>query len=255
MNTTHLHRYPVHIDGETVTIGTANELSAAMDVLQGQHDRQVLEQLRPHLVEIIAGPSGLISILKSLSEGDQLFLIDAIGADFARLVQHPRRLSDLLAMMSSEVVENKILETLGHTGLNQLIVRPEDLGETLEWLYGHSDKRVLELLGVNALRNIIRSGNGLAIVLDALELDAQRELLNTLGKEHVLGLISNGIELARLLRSMPAELGVSFIEEMSKEQLIKIINNAADWEYLWKRLETAEAQAMAQKLNFTYHAA
>ncbi len=68
-----LTRYPVTIDGETVTIGTAKELSVVLDVLQGQHDRVVLEQLAPNLADIVDSPLGFSTILKSLEPADRSF--------------------------------------------------------------------------------------------------------------------------------------------------------------------------------------
>ncbi len=47
-----IKRYPVTIDGETASIGTANELAVALDVLRGQYDRAVLEQLGPVRMEL-----------------------------------------------------------------------------------------------------------------------------------------------------------------------------------------------------------
>jgi hypothetical protein len=35
-------RYPITIDGETASIGSAAELAVALDVLQGQHDHETL---------------------------------------------------------------------------------------------------------------------------------------------------------------------------------------------------------------------
>ena len=65
-------RFPITIDGETAAIGSASELAVALDVLKGQRDREILTQLRPHLAEIIANPTGLMLVLKSLSPVDQL---------------------------------------------------------------------------------------------------------------------------------------------------------------------------------------
>jgi hypothetical protein len=56
MDPSRIKRYPVTIDGETASIGTANELAVALDVLQGQYDRAVLEQLGPALAYITGGP-------------------------------------------------------------------------------------------------------------------------------------------------------------------------------------------------------
>jgi hypothetical protein len=62
--------HSITIDGETTSIATARELMVALDVLQGQHDREVLEQLSPHLADIVADGAGLYAVLKVLSPAD-----------------------------------------------------------------------------------------------------------------------------------------------------------------------------------------
>ena len=58
---------PITVDGETTQIVNAAELVVALDVLQGQHDREVLEQLRDDLPELIGSERGLYDTLKVLA--------------------------------------------------------------------------------------------------------------------------------------------------------------------------------------------
>ena len=67
MNLAKIPRYPVTIDQETIQIGTAAELAVALDVLQGQYDRVVLTQIRPHLSGIILNARDLSLVMKSLA--------------------------------------------------------------------------------------------------------------------------------------------------------------------------------------------
>ncbi len=92
-------RYPIAIDGETADVGTAGELVAALDVLQGHHDRAVLEQLRPHLAEVIGGLQGLYAPLKVLAAEDRLYLIEALGPRLVDVMQRARALRDILATL------------------------------------------------------------------------------------------------------------------------------------------------------------
>jgi hypothetical protein len=115
-------RYPITIDGETAQIGTANELAVALDVLQGQFDREALLQLRPHLAKIIAHASGLLIVMKSLSVENQLFLIASIGPDLAGVIQSAARLRDILATLAEQQVEEALLNTLGRAGLQRLMM-------------------------------------------------------------------------------------------------------------------------------------
>src|SRR3989304_3240243 len=97
--------YPVPAEGDTVHVGTAGELAVVLDVLQGQHDRLVLEQLGPHLADVIAGPVGLLGTLKSLAPTDQIFLVEALGPRLGELVQSAGRLRDVLATLAEPAVE------------------------------------------------------------------------------------------------------------------------------------------------------
>ena len=115
-------RYPITIDQETVQIGTAAELSVALDVLQDQYDRQVLTQLRPHLAKIIPQARDFLAVMKSLAADDQLYLIEALGPHLAGILLEARYLRDLLATMAETRVEAALLSALGRTGLRSLIL-------------------------------------------------------------------------------------------------------------------------------------
>lgn len=248
-------RFPITIDGETTEIGTANELALALDVLQGQHDRAVLEQLAPHLVDIIQTPVGFTSVLRSLSTQDQLFLIQAIGPKLLDVIQEVRFLRDLFATLAEEQVEECLLDTLGTPGLGALILTGEELAHVLEWLYGQCDRRVIDLLGPAKIRRIIRNADQLGLVLNSLDEAGQLNLLDLLGWEHVAGLASDGKDLAYLLRALPSVHSARLLEHYTREQLINLIGNQHDWVYLYDRLEPAEAHNLLAKLGAPQNAA
>ena len=249
-----IKRYPVTIDGETTHIGTAGELAIALDVLQGQRDREVLEQLRLYLADIMGGPQGFARTLTSLSPADQLFLIDAIGARLASVIREARFLRDIFATMAVLEVEQKMLVTLGGGGLRALIPTAEELAEVIEWLYGECDHQAIELIGTPHLRDIIRHASDLAVVLNVLNAHGQRDLIERLGWARVTNLIRDGVDLALVLRALPAESSAQLLAEMTRERLLALIGNARDWEYLWNRLEPAEAKLLAEKLRASYAA-
>ncbi len=242
MSEAQVSRYAITIDDETAQIGTANELAVALDVLQGQHDRAVLEQLAPHLAEVIRGPAGLLLVLKSLSPQDQLYLVDAIGPALAGVIQEARHLRDLFATLSVVEVERRILETLGTRGLRTLILTGKELAEVLEWLYGECDQLLVDLLGADYIRSIIRNADHLGLVLNSLEEAGQQDLIEKLGWERIVQLITDGRDLAYLLRALPPGLSARLLSHYSREQLMNLIGNRRDWAYLYDRLEPAEAE-------------
>jgi hypothetical protein len=254
MNQSQLVRYPVTIDGETATISTAQELAIMLDVLQGQHDRDVLAQLRDHLADVMGGARGFTLTLKSLSSADQLYLIDAIGARLAEVLQDSRYLRDIFATMADVGIEKKMLDTLGGVGLRKLVHTAEELGQVLEWLYKECDQQAIELVGTAYLKQIIRRASDLCVVLDALDAEGKKNLLDRISWTKVGLLVSDGIDLAQMMRALPHELSHKLLVTMTREQLIAIIGNPHDWEYLWNRLEPKECQLIAEKLGVHYAA-
>jgi hypothetical protein len=249
MSASPVARFPITIDGETSEIGTANELAIVLDVLQGQHDRQVLEQLRPHLAAIVATPQGLITTVKSLEPANQIFLVEALGDRLSQALRRSTYLAELLAALATAEVEDAILGTLGRAGLRALVLTAEDLANILQWVYGHSDQKVLDLLGAEYVRAIIRSGNDLGRILPALEAEAQQALLAQLGAAHVAALVRSGRELAFVLRAIPPVETDRLLARYSRPELMALIGNADDWAYLWARLEPDEQTAIKTKLG------
>ncbi|MCX7012945.1 MAG: hypothetical protein NTW86_10380 [Candidatus Sumerlaeota bacterium] len=249
MNPARAPRHPVAIDKETVHIGTANELMVALDVLQGRHDREALEQLRPHLADILADAEGFISVIKSLSPADQTFLIESVGTRLAGIMEDAAHLRDLLAAMADVEVEETLLQTLGRAGLRALIHTPEELAGALEWVYGQCDRLFLELLGPDHVRRLCRQAGDLSAVLRRLEPALQESLLEGLGWERVAGMPRDAHDLAALLRALPPAAGKRLLAEFTRERLADLIANPDDWEYLYRRLEPDEADAVVRLLG------
>jgi len=244
-----LTRFPITIDGETTAIGSASELAVALDVLKGQRDREILIQLRPHLAEIIANPTGLMLVLKSLSLDDQLFLLEAVGPDLGSVLQSAKRLRDQLATMADQGVEEALLRTLGQPGLRGLILTAEELGEVLEWVYGQCDVLLLDLLGLEYVRRMCRQPLDLSAILRSLDHNLQETLLEHLGWEFVAGLVDDGPGLASLLRALPPTSSQRLLAHYNTAQLKTLIGNAEDWVYLYQRLEPDEAEFLVNLLS------
>ncbi len=242
-----ISRYPVTIDGETATIGTAAELVVALDVLQGNYDRAVLEQLGPYLAKIIGGPAGLYAVLRVLAPDDQLYLIDAIGEDMLSVVQRAGVLRDILATMAESRVEERLLEALGAAGLRDLLDTAEEVAEVLEWTYGDCDRLVLEILGPDFLADIFASGHDLSLVLRSLERNSQRELLDSLGWERVVALVGDRRDLAHLLRALPSEISQRLLQEFDPKRLRQLVRDARGRRYLDNYLEPEEAVYLDQR--------
>jgi len=244
-----MSRYPITIDQETVQIGTTAELAVALDVLQGQYDRVVLTQLQPHLARIIRQAKDLFTVMKSLSADDQVFLIQALGADLAGIMQDASHLRDLLATLAEEKVEAALLNTLGTDGLRCLILNAEELSEVLEWVYGQPDELAPELIGLDHIRDLTRNAADLSAILHSLDPGLQAKLVDQLGWEFCLDLVRDGRDLAYLLRALPASISERLLKHFDRATLARLIGNSRDWEYLYQRLEPAEADFITHLLG------
>jgi hypothetical protein len=249
MEIAQLPRFPVTLDGQTVRIGTTGELVVALDVLQGQYDRATLDQLRGHLPQIIRDGRELLTVMKSLSADDQLFLLEALGEHLAGILKDAERLRDLLAMLADERVEQAVLETLGGDGLNSLIHNARELSGILEWIYGSSDSRVLEAIGMEKLRGICRSAGDIGLVLHSLDRSLQGKLLEGLGWDLVAAGVRDGHDLSTLLRALPPDASKRLLQHFTAPRLRQLIGNPDDWAYLYQRLEPEEAEFITKYLD------
>jgi hypothetical protein len=234
-------RYSITIDNESADIGTSGELVVALDVLQGQHDRAVLEQLRPHLADIVGGPGGLYAVLRVLTPDDQVYLLEAIGPRLATIVQNAAALRDILATLAEVRVEETMLQTIGPEGLRRLLGTPEELAEVLEWVYGDCDRALLKLLGPQYLRDLFQCGYDLALALRALERTAQQELLDAIGWKDAVSLVGSRRDLAHLLRALPAQLSQQLLRHLEPSRVRQIVHDERGRRELGKYLEPEEA--------------
>ena len=246
-----LPRFPVTLDGQAVRIGTTGELVVALDVLRGQYDRATLAQLREHLPQIIRNGQEFLTVMKSLSADDQLFLLEAFGKNLAEVLRDAERLRDLLAMLADERVEQAVLETLGGDGLNRLIHNARELSGILEWIYGSSDSRVLESIGMEKLRGICRSAEDLGLVLRSLDRSMQGKFLEGLGWDLVAAGVRDGRDLSTLLRALPPEASQRLLQHFTAPRLRQLIGNPDDWAYLYRRLEPEEADFITGYLDLS----
>ncbi len=246
--------YPVAVDGETVEIRTANDLAVCLEVLRRRHDRTVLEELRPHLADIIDSSMAFAAVLKPLTPRDQAFLIDALGADLAQIIGDAHNLRDILANLSVEEVEVRLLRALGRSGLTSLIRTPRQLADVFEWVYGSSDEVLLELLPLQLLKRIARNAVDLSLVLQSMTAASQDALIDRIGSDAVVNSVRDGADLAYLLRALPDHRAMRLLNNYSRERLLAIIADREDWNYLCRRLRQAEADHLYEKMGVTYRA-
>lgn len=244
-------RYPITIEGESAQVRSAAELVVALDVLQGHHDREVLDQLRPHLAAIITDARGLHAVMAVLAPDDQLTLIEALGPKLVGILGTGAALRDLLASLADIEVEEALLRALGPEGLRRLADSPEALEGILEWVYGQADELALELLGAEWLRGRLRTGYDLSLVLRALGPASQERLLGMLGCDWAAALVQDERDLTHLLRALPAGLSCPLLEEIPAVVLRGIVRDAADWARLERYVEPDEAEYLRDVLEVT----
>lgn len=244
-----VQEFPLVIHGERVLIANAGELAAALDVLQGQYDREALEQLKPHLVEILRGPDGLAMVLKNLIPEHQIFLFQALGRDLVNVVGTPESLSRILSMLSEHYVEKALITLLGSRGLRKIIHTPDELASVLEWIYGRLDELVLSLVGEDFLCSIFQNGYELSLVLYSLEHESQARLIKILGWERIVAMIHSREDLAYLIRALPARAGFELLQKSDPDKIRSFIRDSEDLEYLHRYMEQEESQLLKKILE------
>jgi len=241
--------YPITIEGATATLGSAEELVVALDVLHGHNDREVLAQLQPHLPALVTGPRQLLALVRVLEPEEQQFLVEVMGPHLAGAIQHARGLRDLFATLADPRVEATVLDTLCGESLRRLIETPAQLAEVLQWIYGDCDRRALDLLGAAFLRGLLEDGDELGQVLHALEAESQLRLLDLLGWEHVLGVLHDERDLAMLMRALPAELSARLLDQLPPRRLRQLVPDDRHWRVVAPFLEADEITVLRGKLE------
>jgi hypothetical protein len=245
-------RYPVLIDGETALVGNAAELAVVLDVLQGEHDRAVLEQLAPHLPAILVNTRGLQTIMRSLVPADQFFLVETLAGSLAEIITDAAGLRDLLAMLAEREVEEALLHGIGGARLRELATSPRELADLLEWVYGESDGLLLDMLGKAHLNHLFTSGTELAIVLSMLGQAQQRTLIEILGWQTALALIHNRHDLMQMCAVLPASLSAELLNRLPAEKLRALVRDFKGWRELTGALEHAEIDLLRARLEVPY---
>jgi HPt (histidine-containing phosphotransfer) domain-containing protein len=224
----------------------------ALDVLQGDHDHAVLEQLAPYLARITGDGRGLLAILRVLAPADQLYLIELIGSELPAVIQSAQILRDILAMLADYAVEEALLSAIGAARLRELLATPEELSDVLEWVYGASDRLVLQLLGNAHLLGLFASGHELSLVLGMLDHQLQKEFIELLSWEQVSAIIHSRADLAHLLAALPAELSTELLPRIPVDRLRALIRNAQGWRALCASLELPEIEYLQRIPGVAY---
>ena len=241
--------FEIHIDNESATIETTDELVAILDVLQGQHDREVLQQLAPDLHRIITNSKSLYKIVSVIQADDQIFLFKLLSNHLIDIIGKGSSLRDLLAFISEEAVEFSLIESLKPHGVQKLIKSAVELAEVLEWVYGSLDKTIIQYLGINNIKKIVKSGRELSLILHAVNNELQEFLLDELGLVYMDVIIHETHDFAYLLRVLPFETSKKLIDNMSIDKIKDIIRTESDLDYINKYLDKKEHEYLKQKLE------
>jgi hypothetical protein len=253
-------RYPISWNGEQAEIGTIDELMVALDVLNRQHDRSLLEQLAPVLGDLVAAgdrsPAASLKILlKALSTPDCLFVIDLLGPGLLPLVGSAVELRNLLVSLADLDVEAAILRAIGDAGLRQLISSSQQLWEILEWLYGQCHVLLLGLLGPAYLRRLVVHGRDLAEIMRRLDPDQQLPTLQMFGWEVATGLLRDAVDLREVLSALCTPACAALIERLPRARIVELVGNDAGWFELGLRLSPSKTVLVTDKLMRGDHAA
>jgi hypothetical protein len=253
-------RYPIQWNGEGADVATIDELMVALEVLNRQHDRDIVEQLRPVIGDLIAAgdrapAANLKILLKELSAEDRLFVVEVLGARLLPLVGTAVELRNLLVSLADLDVEAAILRTMGAEGLRHLIATCRQLWEILEWLYGDNDVLLLELLGPPAVRSLVVRGDDLAEILCRLDPDRQLPVLQMLGWDFVLGLMRDAVDLREVLSALCTDAYAALIARMPRSRIVELAGSDAGWYELGRRLSFSKTVLLSDKLKGGDHAA
>jgi hypothetical protein len=253
-------RYPIVWNGEGADVATIDELVVALDVLHREHDRAILEQLRPVIGDLIAAgdrspAANLKILLKELSTEDRLFVVEVLGRRLLPLVGTAVELRNVLVSLADLDVEAAMLRAMGAEGLRHFIATCRQLWEILEWLYGDNDVLLLELLGPSLVRSLLVRGDDLAEILRRLDPDRQLPVLQMLGWDFVLGLMRDAVDLREVLSALCTDAYATLLARLPRSRIVALAGSDAGWYELGRSLSFSKTRLLLDKLEGDDHAA
>jgi len=241
--------YEIKIGHDSARMETADELVAILDVLQGQHDREVLQQLEADLHLIIRNSKELFKVVSVLHYENPIYLFRGLGMHLAEVMRKGSGLRDLLAFVSEDEAEKVLIETLGSEGIQKLITNAVELAEVLEWVYGSMDLTILNYLTISTIQRIVKGGREMSLILNALDPASQRTLIGELGTLFVEKLIHQTEDFAYLMRALPFDTSKDLVDSMSGEKIRELIRSAEDLRYLNRYLDLNEQEYLKLKME------
>lgn len=241
--------FKIKIGNECTTIETADELVAVLDVLQGQYDKEVLQQLAPNLHLIIRNSKELLKIVGLLPNEDQIFLFRILGDHLIEIIGSGSSLRDLLAHLLADEVKIRLIQSLKPEGIQKLIRNAKELAEVLEWVYGSQDRTVVNYLSIETIQKLIKGGSDLGLVLRAVEPDFQEYLLKELGHHYLVGVIHQTEDFASLLKVLPFETSKLVIDSLNDAKIKDLIRSADDLAYINRYLDQFKEDYLKHKLE------
>jgi hypothetical protein len=239
----------IRMGHEATLVETADELVAILDVLQGQHDREVLKQLEKDLHLLIRNSKELYKVVSILHFEDQIYLFRILGDNLAKIIGKGSGLRDLLAYISEDETEKVLIETLGPAGIQKLITSAVELAEVLEWVYGSMDLTIVSYLTIDSIQRIVKSGREMSLILNALDPVSQRNLIAQLGTDFIDKLIHQTEDFAYLMRALPFETSRHLVDSMTGDKIKDLIRSTEDLAYLNRYLDESEQEYLKLKLE------
>lgn len=241
--------FEIKIGQDAARLETADELVAILDVLQGQHDREVLLQLEGDLHLLIRNSKELFKVISVLHFEDQIYLFEVLGTHLAGIIGKGSGLRDLLAFISEDRAEKALIETLGSTGIQKLITNAVELAEVLEWVYGSMDLTIINYLTIPSIKKIVKGGREMSLILNALDPVSQRKLIDELGLAFMLRLIHQTEDFAYLMRALPFETSKHLVDSMNGDKIRDVIRSKEDLSYISRYLDRQEQEYLKLKLE------
>lgn len=241
--------FEIKIGQDAARLETADELVAILDVLQGQHDREVLLQLEGDLHLLIRNTKELFKVISVLHFEDQIYLFEVLGTHLAGIIGKGSGLRDLLAFISEDRAEKALIETLGSTGIQKLITNAVELAEVLEWVYGSMDETIINYLTIPSIKKIVKGGREMSLILNALDPVSQRKLIDELGLAFMLRLIHQTEDFAYLMRALPFETSKHLVDSMNGDKIRDVIRSKEDLSYISRYLDRLEQEYLNLKLE------
>jgi len=243
------------LDDKVYHVRNELELALIFELLESTKSAEMLHwnvimSLDEKLLDIIKTYRGLSSCLKHLGYRNRFLLLIKIGDILPTVLGRSEHLGGILASIPEGEGKLRIVKSMRHRGLVQIVENADDLGNVLEWLYGDAELVVLNLLGEEFLRGLFYSGRDIYKVAHFLSEPNKDYFIDLLGISSLRALTGTCDDFLYIIKALTASKTKEYIRLFTPDEIRGLIRSDYTFHAFVKKIAYAKEDELLRYLGY-----